>query len=69
MNLVDLILTVCLISSPTTCRQEHLLFESDGSLAHCMFHAPSEIAKWSVKRPMFRIISWKCAFPGQNREI
>ncbi|TIP68838.1 MAG: hypothetical protein E5X58_48475, partial [Mesorhizobium sp.] len=47
MDMVDLILTVCLIADPSNCRDEHLYFESRGSLVQCMVLAPSEIAKWS----------------------
>ena len=40
MELVDLVLTVCLTANPDKCRDEHLYFESRGSLFQCMFLAP-----------------------------
>ena len=36
MDMVDLILTVCLTANPGNCRDEHLYFESRGSLLQCM---------------------------------
>ena len=41
MEMVDLILTVCLTANPDNCREEHLYFESRGSLVQCMMLAPS----------------------------
>ena len=69
MNMVDLILTVCLSANPSNCRDEHLYFESRGSLFQCMFLAPSEIAKWSQEHPTLKVMRWKCAFPSKERAI
>lgn len=67
--LVDLVLTVCLFASPTSCRDEHLYFESEGSLMQCMVSAPSRIARWSEGRPALKIVRWKCVFPDGSRDI
>lgn len=69
MNVVDLILTVCLISNPGNCRDEHLYFESRGSLVQCMVLAPAEIAKWSQEHATFKVRRWKCAFPTKGQAI
>ncbi|TPK60713.1 MULTISPECIES: hypothetical protein [unclassified Mesorhizobium] len=69
MDMVDLILTVCLSTNPGNCRDEHLYFESRGSLLQCMFLAPSEIAKWSQEHPTLKVMRWKCAFPSKERSI
>lgn len=69
MDMVDLILTVCLSANPSSCRDEHLYFESHGSLMQCMFLAPSEIAKWSQEHPALKVTRWKCAFPSKERSI
>jgi hypothetical protein len=63
MDMVDLVLTVCLVTNPGHCRVEHLYFENRGSLLQCMFLAPSEIAKWSGEHPALKVVRWKCAFP------
>ncbi|MGE0283139.1 MAG: hypothetical protein AB7P20_21320 [Rhizobiaceae bacterium] len=69
MNLVDLILTVCLASTGSNCREEHLYFESRGSLVQCMILAPVEIVKWSKEHPKMKVVRWKCAFPERGRDI
>lgn len=69
MNVVDLILTVCLAASGERCHDEHLYFESRGSLMHCMSLAPAEIAKWTEEHPKFKVVRWKCAFPKKSRDI
>jgi hypothetical protein len=69
MNMVDLVLTVCLTANPTNCREQHLYFESRGSLLQCMFLAPSEIAKWSSEHPGHRVMRWHCAFPDKEQSI
>ncbi|CAN7302147.1 hypothetical protein [Mesorhizobium sp. LjRoot246] len=69
MDMVDLILTVCLSTNPGNCRDEHLYFESRGTLFQCMVLAPSEIAKWSQEHPTLKVMRWKCAFPSKERAI
>jgi len=44
---IDLVLTICLASNPSSCREERLHFEDRGGQLNCMFLAPAEIAKWS----------------------
>lgn len=68
MNLVDLILTVCMTANASACHDEHLYFESHGSLMHCMSLAPPEIAKWTREHPRYKVVRWKCAFPDKGRE-
>lgn len=69
MDMVDLILTACLSANPGNCRDEHLYFESRGSLFQCMFLAPAEIAKWSQEHPSLKVVRWKCAVPSKERAI
>ena len=69
LNLVDLVLTVCVLAEPSRCRTEHLYFESRGSLFQCMILAPAEIAKWSEGHPALKIVRWKCVFPNNNKDI
>lgn len=69
MDMVDLVLTICLIASPERCRDEHLYFENRGSLMHCMFLAPGTIAKWTEEHPAHRVVRWKCAYPDGGRTL
>jgi hypothetical protein len=69
LNLVDLVLTVCVLANPANCRTEHLYFQSRGSLIQCMTLAPAEIAKWSEGHPALKVVRWTCLFPDKGREI
>lgn len=70
MDMVDLILTVCLIAHPGQCREEHLYFQREGpALMRCMSLAPSELAKWAEEHPALRIMRWKCAYPDSGRTL
>ena len=63
---VDLVLTVCLVANMQSCEDQHHLFESRGSLAQCMFLAPSYIAEWSDTHPKWKVTRWKCMDPGDD---
>lgn len=69
MDVVDLVLTVCITTNPSACHDEHLYFESRGSLSHCMWQAPVEIAKWSELHPKVKVVRWKCVYPDNGRDI
>ncbi|MBB3238449.1 hypothetical protein [Phyllobacterium endophyticum] len=69
MEVVDLVLTICLLSDPTSCREERLHFESRGGLHNCMFLAPTEIAKWSGDHPKVKVVRWRCDYPSKDLEL
>lgn len=69
MNVVDLILTVCMAANANNCHDEHLYFESRGSLMQCMILAPAEIVKWTETHPKLKIKSWKCSYPDKGADI
>jgi hypothetical protein len=60
MPVVDLVLAVCLISDPGTCREEHLYFESHGSLRACMAEAIPTMAQWAGTHPEWHIERFHC---------
>lgn len=69
MELINLVLTVCLLADAQNCRVEHLHFESSGSIAQCMFLAPPEIAKWSAQHPALMVVRWRCEYPKLEQDI
>ena len=69
LDIVDLVLTICLLATPTACREERLHFESSGSLQKCMFLAPTQIVKWSEEHPAMRVARWKCAYPSKELSL
>jgi hypothetical protein len=68
MQIVDLILAVCMISDPQRCRDEHLYFESHGSLRACMWEAVPTIAQWSGEHPQWQVKRFRCEWADGEGE-
>ena len=60
MPIVDLIVAVCMAGDPGICREEHLYFESHGSLRACMAEAIPTLAAWAGAHPQWRIQRFHC---------
>ena len=60
-----IVLSVCLMSSPQTCREEHLRWslEASNSMA-CVLSAQEVIAKWHESHTEWVIQRWRCAAKG-----
>ena len=60
MGLIELIVTVCALSLPSQCEDQHFSFLADMSLNQCVMSAPPYIAQWtnesSVKN--LKAIEW-----------
>lgn len=69
MVLVEIVMLVCSLSDPSSCREEHLFRETRGSLNSCMSWAPTEIAKWAQEHPAVQVKRWKCVYPDSSRHI
>jgi len=63
MNLIDLIVTVCAIASPTTCEEAHLQFAWSGSQQQCVMAAQPYIAQWVGEHPKWNAVRWRCEYP------
>jgi hypothetical protein len=68
MPIVDLVIAVCLISDPTSCREEHLYFESHGSLRACMAEAIPAMAQWAGNNPQWHIERFHCEWANDAEE-
>ena len=51
-----------------TCRDEHLYFESHGSLQRCMIEAMPAMAQWAGDHPQWRIESFHCEWADADEE-
>jgi hypothetical protein len=68
--MIELLATVCLISSPSQCKDVQLSFAADGITAHqCMMSGQVELAKWVEGHPKWRIDRWTCRPAGQVAKI
>jgi hypothetical protein len=65
---MDLVLLVCLVSSPQACREEHVLvsYEVTDPRA-CMAGAVPVIAEWAGDHPDYQVSRWKCGASSVSR--
>jgi len=68
MNLIDLIVLACTLTTPEACHEYHLLYQSAGSLRTCTMDAQPYLARWIGEHPNLRVARWHCAWPGQEDE-
>ncbi len=64
--MIELVLTVCALAQPSTCMDQHLLFDSENTPRLCMMAAPPFIAKWVSEHPDWIIQRWKCQYPKKG---
>ncbi len=66
MDMVDLIVVVCSLTAGNACQEQHMFFESHGSLAQCMVEAQPYLARWIGDHPDVSIKNWRCAWPDSE---
>ena len=69
MNAITLIVTVCAVSSPSTCEERNLVFSSDFSLRQCVMAAQPYIAQWVAEHPSWTAVKWRCEYPHAKEKI
>jgi hypothetical protein len=57
---VAILLTVCLIGDPNTCRDYKITLVPGITLNQCLMTAPPHIAKWSEEHPGWHVERWRC---------
>ena len=66
--MIAVILSACLLSDPSVCREHRIPLTSDISAIRCMMAAMPYLAQWSEKHPRWRIVRWQCS-PGSQKDI
>jgi hypothetical protein len=64
MGLIDIVVTVCALSLPNQCEEQHLHFASDISLNQCAMTAQPYIAQWINEHPKWMAVRWRCEYSG-----
>lgn len=55
------ILSVCLLSAPTTCKDERIQQAANpGAPLACLVEGQSIVAQWGTAHPLWHISRWKC---------
>jgi hypothetical protein len=54
-------LSVCLLASPNTCKEERLdwSFEDIGYMS-CFTHSQEALVQWQSAHPLWRVTRWRC---------
>lgn len=55
-----IILSVCLLASPNSCKKEELHTIADGPPMACLVEGQGHVARWADTHPQWRVVSWKC---------
>lgn len=63
MDVINLVITVCAVLSPTNCEEKNLVFSSNFSLQQCVMAAPPYIAQWIGQHPQYTAVKWRCEYP------
>lgn len=68
--MLELIITACLLTEPTKCREESLVYQVDNLTPYqCMMKSPIEIAKWQEYRPRWFAKRWTCRPAGRFQKV
>ena len=63
---MHILLSICLLTSPGTCREEKIDWSLDGAGAMaCMVRAQELIAQWHLAHPRWKVAGWRCT-PRQS---
>ncbi len=57
---IAILLTVCLVGEPGTCRDHKIALLPGVTLTQCLVTAPPHIAKWSQDHPGWHVERWQC---------
>ena len=68
MGFVEIVVTVCALSTPDHCEEQHLQFSSDISLKQCTMTAQPYIAQWISEHPKWVAVRWRCEYPGAKEK-
>lgn len=68
---MELLLSICLVASPGTCREETVSvgLEAPAAPTRCLLEAPMIIAEWTGTHPKWQVIKWRCVRPRAGRDI
>ncbi len=58
--MIAVILSACLLSEPSVCREHRILLSSEISAIGCMITAMPHVARWTEQHPSWRVVRWQC---------
>lgn len=67
--MIEIILTLCLLSNPSKCRDEQIPLTQEANLWSCLLGAQVDIAKQMELRPRWAVKKWKCQQAGLTAKL
>jgi hypothetical protein len=67
LDLVVLVVTACLASSPRVCDDHRIPLEEGISLRSCQIQGQIGLAQWAGEHPGLQIIRWRCETPATEK--
>jgi hypothetical protein len=68
-RMIELLISACLVGGQD-CRDISMLYDArDVSLIACITTGQTEVARWQVNHPNYRIARYSCRVAGQGKEI
>ena len=67
--MIEIVLTLCLLSEPSKCRDESIPLAQEASLWNCLLGAQIDIAKQMELRPRWGVKKWKCQKAGMTAKL
>ncbi|SDM50000.1 hypothetical protein SAMN05216360_102266 [Methylobacterium phyllostachyos] len=60
-----LLLSICLVAQPSTCREDRIEMSSGASSPFvCLRNSQSALAVWQASHPEWHVERWRCAAKG-----
>ena len=69
MGFIEIVLTVCALSAPDYCEDQHLQVATQISLNQCAMTAQPYIAQWIIDHPKWSAVRWHCEYGGGKEKI
>ena len=68
--MIEIAAAVCMLSTPERCKDVSLVYE-DAALTPfaCLMYGQSELAKWTLEHPGWRIAKWSCRPAGEVAKL
>lgn len=56
-----ILISICLLAAPTTCREERLDWSfEEASYTSCFIRSQEALAEWQAAHPLWRVTRWRC---------
>ncbi|MEF2072581.1 hypothetical protein [Consotaella aegiceratis] len=67
MPVIELVVAICLVGDPNTCKEQRFQFTEGTSLMGCVMRAQPFLADWALRHSRWSVQKWHCDYP-QRRE-